>query len=193
MNKTISDAHKELKGDLANTFDARQDDLYLYWGVINKEYICLSHKVYGVSREYICTVEEFNNYKPEVKPVAPVFTQKMCDEGVLPSVGMMVLDKRNNNEYKVLQPADINGYYVLLGGDGGYHCELLKYLIPIDTRTDADKAVEDLDKIITDAYQDATDSYISNSRFHAEAVRLLDEIKGGNIHGITFKPLTVEE
>jgi len=66
------------------------------------------------------------------KPVtlSPVYTQEMADNGMLPSVGMVVLDKRNNNEYEILLPADNNGYYVMIGGDGGYHCELLKYLKP---------------------------------------------------------------
>jgi hypothetical protein len=74
----------------------------------------------------------------------PVYTQEMADNGVLPSVGMMAVDKRNNCEYEILLPADINGYYVLTGGDGGYHCAPLKYLAPIDQRTDKEKAIDDL-------------------------------------------------
>ena len=58
-------------------------------------------------------------------------------------VGMLVIDKRNKCEYEVVLPADKNGYYILIDGNG-YHCEPLKYLAHIDHRTPREKAIDDL-------------------------------------------------
>ena len=82
--------------------------------------------------------------QPKESNMNSVFTQEMSDNGELPSVGMVVVDKRNNCEYEVLLAADSNGYYVMIGGDGSYYCKLLKYLKPIDTRTDKEKAIDEI-------------------------------------------------
>ena len=81
--KTIKDAHKALKGDLENSFFFRRIDKVVVFRVLSSAYICLDKLEHGLqSDQYVCTVEEFNNYKPEVKPVTPTFTQEMVDNGV---------------------------------------------------------------------------------------------------------------
>ena len=54
-----------------------------------------------------------------------------------------------------------------------------KRLTPIDTRTDTEKAVDDLADGISASYSD-------DQSFKEDARRMLDLIKTGKIHGITF-------
>lgn len=64
--KTIEDAYEALDGDLNNSFGRRVEQLFLFFNVEMGHYICDSNR--GTSRgkyQYICTVEEFNNYKGE--------------------------------------------------------------------------------------------------------------------------------
>ena len=56
----------------------------------------------------------------------------------------------------------------------------------IDTRTDKEKAIDDLDRTITMVNQSTTDNYKSSTQFTTEAKTLLEVIKAGNIHGITW-------
>jgi len=104
----------------------------------------------------------------------PTYTQAMADNGESPSVGMMVIDRRNKCEYEILLTADTSGHYVMKGGDGSYHCELLKYLKPIDTRTDKEKA---FDEHFEKSGCDYKYQSILRNAFEA---------------GISFQPLTVE-
>lgn len=72
--KTIKDAYEELKGDLKNTYlfnCSEHNDIYLLINTDKGHYITNSSKSgsHG-SWQYICTVEEFNNYKgDDVKSV----------------------------------------------------------------------------------------------------------------------------
>jgi len=67
MNKTIADAYKALKGDLNNSFIFREDDRFLTYSAKYSRYTCLDYfddKEYEkYVHQYICTVEEFNNFK----------------------------------------------------------------------------------------------------------------------------------
>ena len=65
MNKTIADAYKELKGDLGNTCMFNEVDKFLQFGVFmgNTPYLIDTGKNDFTGVQYICTVEEFNNYK----------------------------------------------------------------------------------------------------------------------------------
>ncbi|HHZ70006.1 MAG TPA: hypothetical protein EYN67_12395 [Flavobacteriales bacterium] len=95
--KSIKDAYEELKGDLSDTFMFDKYDKYLYY-LGRSGYIAAELKTTYPDGQYICTVEEFNNYKPESssvwlrKPEKPVYTQVMADAGELPSVGMEFID-----------------------------------------------------------------------------------------------------
>ncbi len=66
--KTIKDAYEELKGDLNNTYfwdAATNDDKYLFFQEGRVGYICDNKKDTKMGAyQYICTVEEFNGYKP---------------------------------------------------------------------------------------------------------------------------------
>ena len=69
--KSIKDAYEELKGDLNNTRGPADTDEYLYFDVADSEFICLSYRDGLNGIQYICTVEEFNNYKgDDVKTVS---------------------------------------------------------------------------------------------------------------------------
>ena len=69
--KTIKDAYEELKGDLGNSYKFLNNDCYLFFNDLKDIYIC---DTVGYQKspdyQYICTVEEFNNYKgDDVKSV----------------------------------------------------------------------------------------------------------------------------
>ena len=72
MIKTIADAYEVLKGDLSNTYLAStyDDDKYLFYRTGKGDYILDDVKDdEGGLYQYICTVEEFNNFKPESKVI----------------------------------------------------------------------------------------------------------------------------
>ena len=60
--KTIEDAYKALKGDLSNSYIPAKTDEYLWWCGGAGHYVCTKSNL-PLGRQYICTVEEFNNYK----------------------------------------------------------------------------------------------------------------------------------
>jgi hypothetical protein len=69
--KTIADAHKELKGDLKNIVDIDRSDKYLFFHCVEMRYTSRTEeRGQPLWCEYICTFEEFNNYKgDEMKDV----------------------------------------------------------------------------------------------------------------------------
>ncbi len=69
--KTIADAHKELKCGLCGTFDFKVYDDFLFFDPEYNHYVCIANKeVAHEGLQYICTVEQFNNYKgDEMKTV----------------------------------------------------------------------------------------------------------------------------
>ncbi len=62
MNKTIADAYKALKGDLNNLEYYYTTDNYLYC-LDDLELVYVTFENKHDDYQYICTVEEFNNYK----------------------------------------------------------------------------------------------------------------------------------
>ena len=63
-NKTIKDAYEELKGDLKNSIRYRGDERHVLYCIVGGEYVASSNpNVTAGQHQYICTVEEFNNYK----------------------------------------------------------------------------------------------------------------------------------
>lgn len=118
--KTIKDAYEELKGDLGNTYGAENltlDCVYLFHSTsVDGEYIVDDSKSEdGGVWQYICTVEEFNNYKGDDKPV---YTQAQCDAGELPSVGMECLFKHGGYDVAGVVAAITNEYIVLTEHSG---------------------------------------------------------------------------
>ncbi len=63
--KTIKDAYEDLKGDLKNTFMHGGGESTLSYSPSDNKYYTGSRTTSNRDFHYICTVEEFNNYKPE--------------------------------------------------------------------------------------------------------------------------------
>ena len=104
-----------------------------------------------------------------------IYTKEMHEAGELPKVGMMVSTEAG--EYVVLL---INDKEIVFEDEQGFYISINKHKVkPIDTRTDTEKAVDDLADGISASY--------SNSKsFKEDARELLDLIKAGKIHGVTF-------
>jgi len=68
--KTIKDAYEVLSGDWMNTFMSHGMDKFLYYYGADDCFVSLPRKTDDNWYQYICTVEEFNNYKgDDVKSV----------------------------------------------------------------------------------------------------------------------------
>ena len=156
-----------------------------------------SGKDFPFNTENECTFDfnEVTLIATRPKP-SPVFTKAMSDAGALPQVGMMVIDKRNNCEYEILLTADTNGYYVMQGYDGSYHCELLKYLKPIDTRTDKEKADDKMRESLEDGKAYQFDYQLKGVRVGVynkrEGKFILSESSIYTVYCTNIQPLTVE-
>ena len=104
-----------------------------------------------------------------------VYTKEMQEAGEPPKVGMMVSTEAG--EYVVLL---INDKEIVFEDEQGFYISINKHKVkPIGTRTDTEKAIDDLTVGISASY--------SNSKsFKEDAREMLDIIKAGKIHGITF-------
>ena len=108
----------------------------------------------------------------------PVFTQEMCDNGELPSVGMECFIDGTGVIYIVVLAADNEGDCILTpkGEDGNYwQRSNVKHIKP--AKTDKEKAI--------DYMQYAYDK--GNNM-----ADVLSEIEKGYVKGVSFQPLTVE-
>ncbi len=69
--KTIHDAWAALDGDLEDSFfysgDGEYTDTHLHWDKLEQHYVCFSFESRGAEHQFICTVDEFNNYEPPVE------------------------------------------------------------------------------------------------------------------------------
>jgi hypothetical protein len=110
----------------------------------------------------------------------------MADNGELPQVGSEFMHQ--GKVVKTLSTSKEEGGVVtfLDGTDIGCCWNHDAWVNAIDTTTDKEKAIDAIDKLITDAYQEATDSFVSNSRFRIEAAHLMDEIIDGTIAGVEW-------
>ena len=97
----------------------------------------------------------------------------MQDAGELPKVGMMVDFRRFDCE--VITGADAVGYFVIMY-EGEWVVVKTSDITAIDTRTDTEKAIDDLSEYAF-SNPDSTISMPHNV-FYA--------IKAGKIHGVTF-------
>jgi len=57
---------------------------------------------------------------------------------------------------------------------------------PIDTRTDTEKAVDSINKILTDKNNDITCAFSNTVTFGSESITLLERIKEGKITGVKW-------
>jgi hypothetical protein len=83
----LAKAHEVLNGDLNNSYRYKIGESTLYWDNRDQTYTTYYGMRSRASLTYISTVEEFINFKGDATQ-APVYTQEMADNGVLPSVGM---------------------------------------------------------------------------------------------------------
>lgn len=113
-----------------------------------------------------------------------VFTQAMADNGESIKAGML-FQYNSGEKTELLLPIDESGMGVAMF-DGEYCIVCQSGMLPIDTRTDKEKAIDAIDKLITNAYQETTDNFASNSRFRVEAEHLMDEIIDGTIAGVKW-------
>ncbi len=65
--KTIKNAYEDLNGDIENTMFHNGTEATLSYNVRQLEYVTGHRTESNSSFQYICTVEEFNNYKPETE------------------------------------------------------------------------------------------------------------------------------
>ena len=108
----------------------------------------------------------------------PVFTQAMADNGESVKVGMLFATRVDGN-YKA---AMVNGKSVCFVDEDGFLIGIpLAWAKPIDTRTDKEKAIDDLFKL--------DESICNNTKWHEN---FIDAIIEGKVHGVSFQPLTVE-
>ena len=106
-----------------------------------------------------------------------VYTQEMADNGVLPSVGMDCLIYNAELMKPEYEKATIDfiGYHVIVYSSESCtertcNLELVEFK-PIDTRTDKEKAIEDLSKLVGDCESD---------------YGILKAIIAGKVHGVTW-------
>lgn len=133
------------------------------------------------------------NNEPEVKvePVQakPVYTKEMSDNGKLPSVGMEFMwSQWASEKLKLCTMIAISGHECWIElGDKSIIIGNITGCKPIDPRTTEEKAVDEIDKIITSANNQIIEKYRKDSAFKSESESLMEFIKRGKITGVSFK------
>ena len=158
--KTVINAVKHFKAEWMGTDYVHPWIKYHEWKACIDE---LSTN-YGTS----CTYADYKrNYT--TKPAKPIYTQSMADEGVLPSAGMSFIDTENwhDERFCLLVHGD-NAVYM---DNGKYKSAIASECQPIDTRTDTEKAVDDMAVFVGNCESD---------------FNIINAIKNGKIHGVTF-------
>ena len=140
VNKTIKDACKALKGDLGNSRKPLSSDKFVYFDKDEDEYLCFSKNSKPKHRyQYICTVEEFINYGKSVE-VKQVYTKAMQDAGEQIKVGMKF--RTEAGEYIAELVNDLS---VCFTDEFGFFVGASIHVAKgIDTRTDKEKAIDEL-------------------------------------------------
>ena len=124
-----------------------------------------------------------NNATPIKQDKEMIYTKEMFNNSETPKVGMQIgvrFDKASKPNYGKLI-ALTNQYIILLEDEAQerhYHRGTWIFS-PVDTRTDTEKAVDDLADGISA-------SYSIDQSFKEDARGMLDLIKAGKIHGLTF-------
>ena len=174
MNKAIKDAYKYLKGDLDNSRCGLTDCRFVHFDKDVGDYVCFrnmpSLNVQNACYQYICTVEEFINYSKSVE-VKPVYTKAMQDAGEQIKAGMKF--RTEAGEYIAEL---VNGLSVCFTDEFGFFVAInISLAKGIDTRTDKEKAIDDLFNL---------DELICNDiKWHEN---FLDGIIAGKITGVTW-------
>ncbi|MAO21770.1 MAG: hypothetical protein CMJ25_13560 [Phycisphaerae bacterium] len=105
----------------------------------------------------------------------PVFTQAMADNGELPPIGSKAICEYCDGEELLIVAHDLlaeDGAFALVCGDSGYWGAEARRWKPIDTRTDKEKAIDDL--------------YESGWFNKPGGANFIDDVKLGKIHGVKW-------
>ena len=163
-----------LAGDLTTGDGVRNNE---YWKVI-----CTREEFNDLALQLETNFGESLSYKEYVsvqamgasmvgKPPQPVFTQAMADNGELPQVGMECMILNANCS----RPKYIKGLIKYVGDlviyayvENGERCDNVKTLKfkPIDTRTDKEKAIDDIQRILDCDQFMAENMFFSLSDIH---------------------------
>lgn len=139
-----------------------------------------------------------------------IYTQEMKDKGIPPEVGMIVeltgspeLDAEklmigdfcivdswiNGDKLTVIATVYMfNKKTIVVQNKRTYGVSTIAkdFYKAIDTRTSEEKAIDDLDKILTCENNEVIDVYKNHRRFNTECTALLQRIQEGKIHGVSF-------
>ena len=113
------------------------------------------------------------NLTPIKQDKEMIYTKEMHEAGELPKVGMMVSTEAG--EYVVLL---INDKEIVFEDEQGFYISINKHKVkPIDTRTDTEKAIDDIKKLLIS---------VAEKSFDVTAQVILEKAIAGKIHGVTF-------
>ena len=134
------------------------------------------------------------NLTPIKQDKEMIYTKEMHEADINPAIGSKVIYNLSksamceNKEYRLTKVgqemtvvAIVNNSLVCLISDDYEFCDTVNngHFKPIDTRTDTEKAIDDLADGISASYSD-------DQSFKEDAINMLNFIKAGKIHGITF-------
>lgn len=135
-------------------------ELCKFYKIINGEYKYYYRDAWCKSTCEIGTLKDKLIERPQPQPsspldfgavpdVKPIFTQSMSDNGEFPQVGMEVEVDGTGVVYVIVLPKDSEGDFILTpkNGDKYWQRSNVQFIKPIDTRTDKEKAVDDIRKI----------------------------------------------
>ena len=144
-------------------------------------------------KEFNAQVKECsNNFGLPSVTAKPVYTQAMLNGSVYPVAGMKCLFANRCDAHPKYEECTIEYigdlYCVVILEDNRQGCSrIANYAFkPIDNLTPKEKAIDDIDKAITSAYQSLTDIYKSTNEFQIESITLFELIKNNKIHGVTW-------
>ena len=112
------------------------------------------------------------------RPAENIYTQSMHDAGELPKVGMEFMYRDYESQEYVSAKLLITHKKSLVmqvdGWDSAIVISIYSDIKPLDTRTDEQKAVNDIKQVIRSA------------NFNSITEEILDEIKAGKIHNVKW-------
>ena len=144
--------------------------------VSNSEYYDI-----GDSLNYSCKDWALHANKEYKKAEEMIYTKEMFNNSETPKVGMQIgvrFNKASKPNYGKLI-ALTNQYIILLEGEAQeqhYHRGTWIF-VPVDTRTDKEKAIDDIKRLLIS---------VAEKSFDSKAEVIIEKSMAGKIHGITF-------
>lgn len=181
----LSDHARKLTGDSILTVNPELDQSAQVWNYRN----------YTLHTNPDYKEKEMNSNKlaDEImeKSKEPVYTQEMKNKDLVPTEGMKFTYRKRDEEYTVLGVCESqNGKSTIITfEDFRNSIDCIYYsedVLPIDQRTDSEKAINAIDLSITDTNNSLTDTYKLERNFSTESIALLQKIKAGEVYGVSF-------